>query len=135
MSVVASTLEAASVLIVDSDILVRHALADYLRHCGYKVVEVGNSDEALIAMQATELSIDIVICDVGVKGSLSGFALASWVRHHKPELEIRLAGSLDAAAGTAADLCESGPQLARPYDPQGVVDYIKKLRGARQRSG
>ncbi len=124
----------ASVLIVDADIVSRHAIADYLRHCGYAVVEAANTDEALIALGESTLSIDVIICDIAAIGARSGFELASWVRDNRPELEVRLAGTLEKAVNTAAELCESGPHLARPYEPEAVVDYIKRLRGAAARA-
>lgn len=120
----------ASVMIVDADIVSRHAIADYLRHCGYAVVEAANTDEALIALREPTLSIDVIVCDIAAIGARSGFELASWVRQSRPELEVRLAGTLEGAASTAAELCESGPHLARPYEPEAVVDYIKRLRAA-----
>lgn len=122
-----------AVLIVDGDILSRHAIADYLRHCGYKVVEAVSTDEAMIALGDPKLSVDVILCDIAAIGSQSGFELSNWVRQNHPELEVRIAGSLASAADTAADLCESGPHLARPYEPQAVVDYIKRLRAARDR--
>lgn len=122
-----------AVLIVDGDILSRHAIADYLRHCGYKVVEAVSTDEAMIALGDPKLSVDVILCDIAAIGSQSGFELSNWVRQNRPELEVRIAGSLASAADTAADLCESGPHLARPYEPQAVVDYIKRLRAARDR--
>jgi CheY-like chemotaxis protein len=122
-----------AVLIVDGDILSRHAIADYLRHCGYRVVEAVNTDEALIALGDEALSVDVILCDVHAVGSRSGFELANWVRQNRPELEVRIAGSLAGAAETAASLCEIGPHLARPYEPQAVIDYIKQLRAARDR--
>ena len=124
----------ASVLIVDSDIIVRHALAEYLRHCGYHVVEAASSDEALLALAEVSFSVDVVLCDVSVKGSQSGFELANWVRQNRSELEVRLAASVEGAARTAANLCDSGPHLARPYEPQSVVDYIIQRRAARERN-
>lgn len=124
----------ASVLIVESDIIVRHTLADYLRHCGYEVVEAATSDEALLALAETSLSVDVVVCDVAVRGSQSGFELANWVRQNRPELEVRLAASIEGAAKTAANLCDSGPHLARPYDPQSVVNYIIQRRATRERN-
>lgn len=120
----------ASVLIVDGDIVSRHAIADYLRHCGYKVVEAANTDEARLALVEETLSIDVVVCDVAAIGTGSAFELAGWVRQNRPELEVRMAGSLDAAVTTATELCEVGPHLARPYEPQAVIDYIKQLRAA-----
>lgn len=124
---------ANSVLIVDADVVARHAIADYLRHCGYAVVEAANTDEALVALTEPSLSIDIIVCDIAAIGARSGFELAHWVREHRPELEVRLAGTLESAVSTAADLCESGPHLARPYEPEAVIDYIKRLRAAAER--
>jgi DNA-binding NtrC family response regulator len=124
----------ASILIVDGDIVSRHAISDYLRQCGYAVVEAANTDEAFTALQEPTLSIDVILCDLAVIGSESAFGLASWVRQHRPELEVRLAGSLESAVQKAAELCENGPNLARPYEPEAVVDYIKRLRASRDRT-
>jgi len=121
----------SSVLIMDGDIVSRHVIADYLRHCGYGVVEAANTDEALIALCEPTLSVDVILCDMSALGSQTGFELASWVRTNRPELEVRLAGGVEMAAQTAAELCESGPHLARPYEPEAVVDYIKRLRASR----
>lgn len=121
----------SAVLIVDGDIVSRHVIADYLRHCGYGVVEAANTDEAFVALGEPTLSIDIILCDVSALGSRSGFELANWVRANRPELEVRLAAGVETAAQTAAELCESGPHLERPYQPEAVVDYIKRLRASR----
>lgn len=124
----------AAVLVVDGDIVSRHAIAEYLRHCGYAVVEAASTDEALTALGEAALGIDVILCDLGAIGSRSGFELAQWVRENRPELEVRLAGSLDGIVETAANLCESGPHLRRPYEPQAVIDYVKQLRAARARA-
>ena len=121
-----------SVLIVDADIISRHAIADYLRHCSYAVVEAASIEEAFVALQEPKLSIDVILCDVSGEGSKSGFELASWVRANRPDLEVKLAGGTEMAAETAADLCESGPHLRRPYDPAAVIDYITRLRASRR---
>lgn len=119
---------ATAILVVDGDIVVRHATSEYLRYCGYAVVEAANIDEAMTALNEPTLSLDIIICDVAAIGPQSGFKLASWVRAHKPSLEVRPSGTLEGAAGTAADLCETGPRLTRPYEPEAVVKYVKRLR-------
>ena len=124
----------ASVLIIDGDIVSRHAISDYLRRCGYAVVEAANTDEAMTALAEPKLGIDVILCDIAALGTRSGFELARWVRENRPELEVRLAGSLDGIAQTAADLCQTGPHLGRPYEPEAVVDYIKQLRAVRDRT-
>ena len=121
---------AASNLIVDGDIISRHVIADYLRQCGHSVVEAANTDEAFIALQEPTLSIDVILCDVSALGSQNGFGLAAWVRANRPELEVRLAAGAEVSLQTAAELCESGPHLARPYEPEAVLDYIKRLRAS-----
>ena len=119
-----------AILIVDADVLSRHAIADYLRHCGYAVVEAANTDEAFLALREPTLSIDVIVCDIAAIGERTGFELAGWVRENRPELEVRLAGTLEKVVSTATELCENGPHLARPYEPEAVVDYIKRLRAA-----
>jgi CheY-like chemotaxis protein len=121
----------ASILIVDGDIISRHAIADYLRHCGYSVIEAAKADEAFVALLEPKLSIDVILCDVSTLGSQIGFELANWVRGNRPELEVKLVGGPEMAAQTAAELCESGPDLVRPYEPSAVIDYNKRLRDSR----
>ena len=123
-----------SILVIDGDIISRHAIADYLRHCGYAVVEAATTDEAMTALAEAALGIDVILCDIAAIGERSGFELAQWVRDNRPELEVRLAGTLDGAVKTAADLCETGPHLRRPYEPTAVVDYVRQLRAARDRA-
>jgi CheY-like chemotaxis protein len=75
---------ANSIVIVDGDIISRHAMAAYLRHYGYAAVEAATTDEAVIALGEASLSIDVILCDVSALGSRSGFELASWVRVNQP---------------------------------------------------
>ena len=61
-----------------------------------------------------------------------GFALARWVRTERPRLNVILTGTIEKAAREAGDLCEEGPHLKKPYEPQNVVDWIKRLRNLRR---
>lgn len=121
----------AAILIVDSDILSRHLIAGYLRHCGYAVVEAASTDEAFLALKEYTLSIDVIICDIATLPSADGFELATWVRQNRPDLDVKLAGGVEKAAHVAAELCEVGPHLKRPYEPEAVIDYVKQLRATR----
>jgi response regulator RpfG family c-di-GMP phosphodiesterase len=128
-----SDISPSSILIVDGEIVARHAIADYLRHCGYSVIEAANIEEAFLALGEPTLTIDVVLCEVTAVGPQKCFELANWVRAYRPELEVRLVGGVETAAETAAQLCEVGPHLKRPYEPSAVVDYIKQLRASRTR--
>jgi hypothetical protein len=96
-------------------------------------VEAVSTDEALTALAEPSLDVDVILCAAEAIGTRSAFELATWVRQNCPELEVRIAGTLAGAAEEAANLCESGPHLARPYEPQSVIDYIRQLRATRDR--
>jgi CheY-like chemotaxis protein len=68
-----------TILVVEPDILVRMVIADYLRDCGYKVVEGVNADEALAVLEAGK-KIDIILAEVRIAGSVDGFGLARQIR-------------------------------------------------------
>jgi CheY-like chemotaxis protein len=128
-----STVARDTVLVVDDEILVRTAIAAYLRDCGYRVIETASADEALVILNEPTITVDIVFSDVEMPGSLDGFGLARWVREHKPGLEIILTGTMEKSANVAGELCEEGPHLKKPYEPQQVLEWIKRLRAYAKR--
>ena len=117
-----------TVLIVENEVLVRTAIAQYLRHCGYQVVEVALAEEAIIVLTRMNVVVDIVFSSVELPGDMDGFGLAQWVRTNRVGIHIVLTGNLVKAAHAAGDLCEEGPHLKKPYEPQQVVEWIKRLR-------
>lgn len=119
---------AETILVVDGDVITRTVVAEYLRHCGYRVLEAGTGAEAMQALQHAAFSIDIVLSDVELPGEISGFDLARRVRETMPQVNIMLAGAVERIADTAGDLCEEGPHLAKPYDQRLILDHIKRLR-------
>ncbi|MEJ6785780.1 response regulator [Aminobacter sp. Piv2-1] len=119
---------AETILVVDGDVITRTVIAEYLRHCGFRVLEAGTGAEAMQALQHPEFSIDVVLSDVELPGDMSGFDLSHWVRKSMPQVKVLLAGAVERIADTAGDLCEDGPHLAKPYDHRLILDHIKRLR-------
>lgn len=124
-----------TVLVADGEVLVRIAIADYLRDCGYRVIETASSDEAMTVLGTADIAVDAMLCDAELSGSVSGFTLARWTRQNHPAVNVILVGSPTAAADAAGDLCDDGPTLARPYDPQLVSDRIRRFIAERNRGG
>lgn len=122
-----------ALLIVDGDVLVRHHLAEYLRDCGFHVVEASTSKEALTFLGEEKILIDAVLTDVNIAGDMSGFELAQWVRENCENTDVVLVGTLESAVEKAAGLCEESDNLRKPYDPQLVLERIKRLRAERDR--
>lgn len=120
-------------IVADADVLIRNALAEYLRHCGYKVLEAATSDEVVIALEEGALKIDALLADAELAGRYNAFELRIWVRDHHPAVQVLMAGNVDTAAKAAGQLCDEGPHLQRPYDPESVAAHIKRLLAATRR--
>jgi CheY-like chemotaxis protein len=124
---------AETVVVVDAEVLVRLVIAAYLRDCGYRVVEATSAAEAMQLLDVDDLRADVVLTAVDLGGETDGFALAQWVRRRRPGLEVLLAGTVAREAHLAGELCDQGPTLSRPYEPQAVVDRIRRLLARRPR--
>jgi CheY-like chemotaxis protein len=124
-----------TVLVVEDEVLVRMVICEYLRDCGFRVIEAATGEEAVIVLQQPNLTINVVFSDVQLGSGIDGFAVSQWVRANRPELDIILVGNIERAADVAAELCEDGPTLSKPYEPQTVVDRIRRLLAERKPHG
>jgi DNA-binding response OmpR family regulator len=120
-----------TVMVVDADILSRTAIADFLRHCGYRVIE-GGSAEDVDTVLGSEHTVDVVLVDLTLTGSQDGFALAKRLRTDHPELAVILTSSTAKQAEKATDLCDEAP-LVKPYDTKELERRILLLRESRRR--
>src|ERR1700746_3963877 len=120
-----------TILVVEDDVLVRMPIAQYLRDCGYKVIEAVSADEAMAVLLHRETVVDVVFSDIEMPGSLDGFGLASWIRKHRPGLDVILAGTVSRAVDSAKELCEA-ISVPKPYEAQAVHDHIRRLLAARK---
>jgi CheY-like chemotaxis protein len=118
-----------TILVVEDQVIVRMVIAAYLRDCGYRVVEAVHAAEALDILNQPEISIDLVFVSVELPGTMNGFQLAGWIRENLPKVQIVFATNAKRASKKAAELCEEGPFVAKPYQPQAVVDQIQRLLG------
>lgn len=119
------------ILVVEPDILVRSPLSEYLRECGYTVLEASSAAEARRLLAERAQDIGAALIDVEASGS--GFELASWIRAHNAAIEVIMAGTVEKQVEKAKDLCEEGPTLSKPYDYQLVASEIRRLLAARAR--
>jgi CheY-like chemotaxis protein len=124
------TTEQEVVVVVEDEILIRMVIADYLRGCGYRVIEAASADEAMVILQHKEFEVDVVFSDIDMPGSMDGFALSKWLRANRPGVDVILAGSVTRAADAAGELCDSAP-VPKPYEPQLAADRIRQLMALR----
>jgi response regulator RpfG family c-di-GMP phosphodiesterase len=122
-----------TILVLDGDVLVRMPIVQLLRECGYRVIEAATTDEAVAILQKTNIPVDVVLSEIDIPGSMNGFGFAQWARSVHPELQILLAGTPGRTVRNAAELCEAGPLLMKPYERKVVLDRIRRLLVARAR--
>ncbi|ASW09759.1 response regulator [Rhizobium sp. 11515TR] len=115
------------ILLVETDPLQRSTVAEYLRDCGYVVMEAIDAQEALAVLR--QQHVDFLVTDIELQDK-SGFELSAAVRELRPDLKILLTQSPERTAKIASDLCEDGP-LDRPYHPQQLVERLKRIRVAK----
>jgi CheY-like chemotaxis protein len=114
-----------TILVIEPDIIVRMAVADYLRDCGYHVIEGVAEDDAWAVLK-TGQKIDVIFCEVRLNGRTDGFGLARRVRERHPGVDVILASGIPGAVAKAEDLCEDGP-LEKPYHPEEIIRRINIL--------
>ncbi len=99
------TLQNAALLLVEPDVVLRLGLSEYLRSCGYRVLEAANAQEAHALLEGAEVAVMLV--DAQLAGPGGGFELSRWAHANKPEVEVVLAAGLAGKTEAAARLCES----------------------------
>ena len=120
-------------IVADSEVIVRNVISDYLRHCGYKVIDAASAEEVITILETGTAVVSAILSDAELQGAMNPFALRLLVRQRWPDVAFVLAGNVEAAARAAGQLCEKGPHLKRPYDEQAVLSHIRRLLGTAQK--
>ena len=116
----------ACVLVADDERAIRDALRMILEYEGYRVVEAGNSQEALALWPNERASVSLLLTDMVMRGDVSGQELLHQLRSDKPSLKCLL------VSGYSRDLAESGIAqthetsfMAKPLEPQALAQRIR----------
>jgi len=94
----------ATILVAEDDVLVRIAIAEYLRACGFRVIEASGGLEAKTVLQHGP-EIHVLFADARLAGDDNSFALAQWTRRYRPKISVILNANLPKKSEAAAHLC------------------------------
>ena len=119
-----------TVLVVEDDVLTRIAVAEYLRDCGFRVIEASGGLEGKTVLQQGP-EIDVLFADARLAGDDNGFALASWARRHRPSLMVILSAGLSRKSEAAAQLCNR--KQTRPLPASQLHERIEGMRARHSR--
>ena len=122
---------AATILIVEDEMLVRGPIAEFLRDRGYHVLEAGDAREAIELVDDGREHVDVVFSDVRMAGEMDGFGLARWIRRHHPEVSVLLASGYFYSADGARDYPSDVPVIPKPYSQLQVERRIEHLLRSR----
>jgi CheY-like chemotaxis protein len=118
----------STILVVEDEVLIRLAVCDFLRECGYRVLEAGTGEEAQAIFGSGE-PVEVLFSDIDLGSGINGFMLATWVRANYPTVRIVLASGVARIAQEASHLCNE-PFLEKPYSYAALADHIKRLLAA-----
>jgi CheY-like chemotaxis protein len=122
----------ATILLVEEDVIVRFAIAEYLRACDFAVIEAASGADARAVLVAGP-TVDVLMSDAQLAGNENGFALAQWVRRHRPNVEVLLTSSLAQKSQIASDFCARYPDRKTLSDAAGLTSRIQAMLAERKR--
>jgi CheY-like chemotaxis protein len=113
----------AVVLVAEDEVLVRMFAADLLDEAGFRVIEAGHANEALLLLQARP-DVQVLVTDVEMTGgSIDGFELARQVRKRWPRIAIIVVSGRQTPG--PGDLPEGVEFIAKPYRPTALLQAIQ----------
>jgi len=121
----ASRREAALVLVVGDDAIMRRCLARVVRRLGYRAREAASPLEAQRAASESR-RIDLLLTDLSMPET-NGPKLARWFRMACPDTRVLIAtGSLWELQSDAGEL-EHYALLAKPFTPAELARMVRRL--------
>ena len=120
-----------TVLVVEDDLLVRIAVGEFLRDCGFEVIEVGSAAEASTVLDSDTFHVDVLFTDIRLPGPMDGFGLAQWARINKPGVKTILTSGLPQMSEDAGILGVGGAFLEKPFELPELEGRIRMLLGER----
>ncbi len=116
--------EAATILVVEDEVLIRIMISEYLREFGYNVVEAQNAAEAREILWSDE-DVEVVFSDIRMPGDMNGLGLAQWIERNKPGVGVVLTSAYVPPAELAAHIDTAPEIVPKPYEPKEVLSRIR----------
>jgi PAS domain S-box-containing protein len=110
-----------TVLIIDDEAPVRRATRAMLEHGGYRVIECGDGEEALVLFAAKHANIDLVVLDRSMPG-LSGEQVFFRLQEIASDVPIVL---LSGQQGTTTASARAAAALAKPLSVEALLHAVR----------
>jgi DNA-binding response OmpR family regulator len=118
-------LAATTILLVDDDEVIRHALSKLLTNEGFEVTTAGSVPEALRLINSA--LYDVLLSDLHMPGAGDGLTVVSAMRHANPKAVTMLLSSFpEMEAAAHAILLQADDILVKPMELSALVKAITK---------
>ena len=111
-------------LVVEEECLVRDVMASELKASRWSVVETATGEEVLALLAANV--VDILLTDIRLAGSMSGWDVAHTVCAIEPHLPVIYASGNPSDAALRV---EGSLFFSKPYLPEDIVAASQRLAG------
>ncbi len=112
-----------TIMVLEPDIIVRVEISEFLRECGYRVIEGVDASDVHAVLEAGTRP-DVLLTEVTLNGNINGFELAHEFRQTQPDIVVILVSGVSDVAEKASDLCARGP-VKKPYHPEDITRRIR----------
>ena len=115
------------VLVVDDEAGIRELATEVLQDLGYAVLKAGDGAEALKLLRS-DVSIDLLITDVGLPGGMNGRQVADAARALRPDLTVLfITGYAENAVLSHGHLDHGMHVLTKPFSLETLASRVEAL--------
>jgi two-component system, cell cycle sensor histidine kinase and response regulator CckA len=120
-----------TILLVDDEEQVRESCSEYLRHCGYSVMEASSGNEALSKFGDSIGKVDLLLCDIVMPG-MSGVELARELRKKNFLLRVKFMSGYPGGHGKEIEQLQAGELLVKPMRLETMAAEVARVLKGQQ---
>ena len=115
----------STILVVEDEVMIRMAVAEDLRACGFMVREAASGPAAIEVLER-DAEIDAVFSDVHMPGYVNGLGLAQWILAHKPQVKVVLTSAAFLEGSNLPDEFRQSVRIVpKPYECSAVLRQFR----------
>ncbi|KQW81087.1 hypothetical protein ASC89_04450 [Devosia sp. Root413D1] len=114
-----------NILVVDDEPLIRLGLVSLLEEWGHQAVSAGNAAAAIAALEADQ-TIELVVTDINMPGTMDGIGLAKYVAGRWPPVRLIVMSGKVAPADN--ELPAGARFFSKPFRDQVMQAAIEEMR-------
>ncbi len=116
------------ILVVEDDLNLREALVDTLELEKFRVLSADCAEKALIVVESHS-DIDLIVSDVNM-GEMSGHDLLKEIKRNHAHIQLLLITAYASISESVQAIREGAVDyLVKPFEPQSLVDTVRKYVG------